>query len=151
MTTLDKETTATESKMCCGGGCKKCNPELQIKDLKGTIEGFQIVSLMMLLVIFLISIGTVGLYNSREYWKADIKSNVERHNSSILRENITASETVTSRQAAIDLKQARNRIHSLELDAMKAEANRAVCNAEKGRIVADYEYKLLYQKQQNKQ
>lgn len=142
MTTLDKD-SATR---CCVEACKKCNPELQIKDLKGTIEGFQIAAGLMFCVMFLMTIGVIGMYDSREYWKADAKHYQERYHSSLSRDTVARCESVALSQNVIDLKKAAERIHSLELEVMKADANLGVCNAEKGRIVAEYEYLLAIQK-----
>lgn len=141
-TTLEKENVAH----CCKG-CKECDPELQIKDLKGTIEGFQIACVMMGLIIILMSIAVFAVRDSREFWRDEALSYQTKYHKVLYKsDTISLSKSSTAWQDSVDLVKAQKQIHSLELQLIHENSKVQLCQAERGKDIAQYEYRLLKQK-----
>lgn len=137
-TTLEKEAKVK----CCCAGCKLCDPELQIKDLKGTVEGFQIACVMMGLIIILMSIAVFAVRDSREFWRDEAKSYSGKYFTA-LRESKPLDQSTAAMQDSADLAKARKTIHSLELQLIHEGSKVELCRAERGADAAMYEYQLL--------
>lgn len=142
-TTLEKETKVK----CCCAGCKLCDPELQIKDLKGTIECFQIACVMMGLIIILISIAVFAVRDSREFWRDEALSYQTKYHKALYKsDTVSLSKSSTAWQDSVDLVKAQKQIHSLELQLMHEGSKVQLCKAERGKDIAQYEYRLLKEK-----
>lgn len=141
MTTLEKETT----------GCKTCDPELKIKDLKGTIEGLQMGLIMVALIAILLTIGVFALKESQDFWKTEAFDYQNKYHKLLFKsDTVTLSKSTTAWQDSIDLAKAQKQIHKLELEIVSEHSRLLVCKAERGADIAQYEYRLLEAKPANK-
>lgn len=108
-----------QKEICCPG-CKLCNTDLKLKDLKGTIECLHVVIVFLISVIVIMAIIIFSYNDSLRFWKNETSEYRTKY-VKVLTKAESVSNKAEREQCVVDLLKSENTILNLNVKLAKSD------------------------------